>query len=86
MKKRLVSLLLVLVLAFTLVPSAFAADHNCGVSACVCLPGKACRGVWEWQPYGSTVHWYVNRCTGCGQIDFNWSSQEPHSFDADGVC
>ncbi len=86
MKKRLVSLLLVLALAFTLVPSAFAADHNCGVDACVCLPGKACRGVWEWVPYGSTVHWYVNRCTGCGQIDFNWSSQEPHTFDSSGVC
>ena len=86
MKKRIVSLLLVLVLAFTLVPSAFAADHNCGVDNCVCLPGKACRGVWEWEPYGSTVHWYVHRCTGCGQIDFNWSSQAPHSFDADGVC
>ncbi len=86
MKKRLVSLFLVLVLAFTLVPSALAADHNCGVDACVCLPGKACRGVWEWVPYGSTVHWYVNKCTGCGQIDFNWSSQEPHTFDSSGVC
>ena len=84
MKKRLVSLLLVLVLAFTLVPSAFAA--GCGVSSCVCPPSKSCHMVSEWVAYSSTLHWYVNRCSGCGQIDFNWSSQAPHSFDADGVC
>lgn len=84
MKKRLVSLLLVLVLAFTLVPSAFAA--GCGVSSCVCPPSKSCHMVSEWVAYSSTLHWYVNRCSGCGQIDFNWSSQEPHSFDSDGVC
>lgn len=73
MKKRLVSLLLVLVLAFTLVPSAFAA--GCGVSSCVCPPSKSCHMVSEWVAYSSTLHWYVNRCSGCGQIDFNWSSQ-----------
>ena len=84
MKKRLLSLLLVLVLAFTLVPSAFAA--GCGVSSCVCPPSKSCHMVSEWVAYSSTLHWYVNRCSGCGQIDFNWSSQAPHSFDADGVC
>lgn len=84
MKKRLVSLLLVLVLAFTLVPSALAA--GCGVSSCVCPPSKSCHMVSEWVAYSSTLHWYVNRCSGCGQIDFNWSSQAPHSFDADGVC
>ena len=49
MKKRIVSLLLTLVLAFTLVPSAFAAGHNCGISNCVCLPGNPCSAVWEWQ-------------------------------------
>ena len=86
MKKRIVSLLLILVLAFTLVPSAFAADHNCGISNCVCLPGNPCSAVWEWQAYGSDLHWYVARCSGCGQIEFNWSSQAPHSFDSDGVC
>lgn len=84
MKKRLLSLLLVLVLAFTLVPSAFAA--GCGVSSCVCPSSKSCHMVSEWVAYSSTLHWYVNRCSGCGQIDFNWSSQAPHSFDADGVC
>ena len=84
MKKRLLSLLLVLLLAFTLVPSAFAA--GCGVSSCVCPPSKSCHMVSEWVAYSSTLHWYVNRCSGCGQIDFNWSSQAPHSFDADGVC
>lgn len=84
MKKRIISLLLVLVLAFTLVPSAFAA--GCGVSSCVCPPSKSCHMVSEWVAYSSTLHWYVNRCSGCGQIDFNWSSQAPHSFDADGVC
>ena len=86
MKKRIVSLLLILVLAFTLVPSAFAAGHNCGISNCVCLPGNPCSAVWEWQAYGSDLHWYVARCSGCGQIEFNWSSQAPHSFDSDGVC
>ena len=86
MKKRIISLLLVLVLAFTLVPSAFAADHNCGISNCVCLPGNPCSAVWEWQAYGSDLHWYVARCSGCGQIEFNWSSQAPHSFDSNGVC
>ncbi len=86
MKKRIVSLLLILVLAFTLVPSAFAAGHNCGISNCVCLPGNPCSAVWEWQAYGSDLHWYVARCSGCGQIEFNWSSQAPHSFDSNGVC
>ena len=86
MKKRIISLLLVLVLAFTLVPSAFAANHNCGISNCVCLPGNPCSAVWEWQAYGSDLHWYVARCSGCGQIEFNWSSQAPHSFDSNGVC
>ncbi len=42
MKKRIISLILILVLAFTLVPSAFAADHDCGISNCVCLPGNPC--------------------------------------------
>lgn len=84
MKKRLVSLLLVLVLAFTLVPSALAA--GCGVSSCVCPPSKSCHMVSEWVAYSSTLHWYVNRCSGCGQIEFNWSSQAPHSFDSNGVC
>ena len=36
MKKRLVSLLLVLVLAFTLVPSAFADHSDCGLAGCTC--------------------------------------------------
>ena len=67
MKKRIVSLLLILVLAFTLVPSAFAAGHNCGISNCVCLPGNPCSAVWEWQAYGSDLHWYVTRCSGCGK-------------------
>ena len=86
MKKRIISLFLVLVLAFTLVPSAFAANHNCGISNCVCLPGNPCSAVWEWQAYGSALHGYVARCSGCGQIEFNWSSQAPHSFDSNGVC
>ena len=86
MKKRIISLLLTLALAFTLVPSAFAANHNCGISNCVCLPGNPCSAVWEWQAYGSDLHWYVARCSGCGQIEFNWSSQAPHSFDSNGVC
>lgn len=34
MKKRLISLLLVLVLAFTLVPSAFADTSDCGLAGC----------------------------------------------------
>ena len=37
MKKRLVSLLLVLVLAFTLVPSAFAhCRSDCYIAGCTC--------------------------------------------------
>ena len=36
MKKRLVSLLLVFVLALTLVPSAFADTSDCGLAGCTC--------------------------------------------------
>ena len=36
MKKRLISLLLVLALAFTLVPSAFATYQDCYIAGCTC--------------------------------------------------
>ena len=68
MKKRLLSLLLVLVLAFTLVPSAFAA--GCGVSSCVCPSSKSCHMYYSEHRYSN----YDNNAY--------WPAFEPHSIVA----
>ena len=65
MKKRLVSLLLVLALAFTLVPSAFADRNDCGISACTCT-GSCSYGTSNYQSANSSQHTYNIYCRGCG--------------------
>ena len=66
MKKRIISLLLVLVLAFTLVPAAFADSSDCGISYCTCS-GHCSFGYTDYQYESSTMHSCIAYCTGCGK-------------------
>lgn len=66
MKKRIVSLLLILVLAFTLVPAAFADSSDCGISYCTCS-GHCSSGYKDYQYESSTMHSCIAYCTGCGK-------------------
>ena len=66
MKKRIISLLLVLVLAFTLVPAAFADSSDCGISYCTCS-GHCSSGYKDYQYESSTMHSCIAYCTGCGK-------------------
>ena len=66
MKKRIVSLFLVLVLAFTLVPAAFADSSDCGISYCTCS-GHCSSGYKDYQYESSTMHSCIAYCTGCGK-------------------
>ena len=83
MKKRLVSLLLVLVLAFTLVPSAFADSSDCGVSYCTCT-GRCTYAYTNYRPEDSENHLYSVYCTGCG-ITAGVVLMEEHTF-RNGEC
>lgn len=83
MKKRLVSLLLVLVLAFTLVPSAFADSSDCGVSYCTCT-GHCTYAYTNYRPEDSENHLYSVYCTGCG-ITAGVVLMEEHTF-RNGEC
>ena len=65
MKKRIVSLLLVLVLAFTLVPSAFADTSDCGLAGCTCS-GYCSYAYYNYRPNDEDTHFYGVYCTGCG--------------------
>lgn len=65
MKKRLISLLLVLVLAFTLVPSAFADTSDCGLAGCTCS-GYCSYAYYNYRPNDEDTHFYGVYCTGCG--------------------
>ena len=65
MKKRLVSLLLVLALAFTLVPSAFADTSDCGLAGCTCS-GYCSYAYYNYRPNDEDTHFYGVYCTGCG--------------------
>ena len=65
MKKRLVSLLLVLTLAFTLVPSAFADTSDCGLAGCTCS-GYCSYAYYNYRPNDEDTHFYGVYCTGCG--------------------
>ena len=78
MKKRLVSLLLVLALAFTLVPSAFADRNDCGISACTCT-GSCSYGTSNYSSSNSTQHTYNIYCRGCG-VGGGLVLVESHSF------
>ena len=78
MKKRLVSLLLVLALAFTLVPSAFADRNDCGISACTCT-GSCSYGTSNYQSANSSQHTYNIYCRGCG-VGGGLVLTEAHSF------
>ncbi len=71
MKKRLVSLLLVLALAFTLVPSAFADRNDCGISACTCT-GSCSYGTSNYQSANSSQHTYNIYCRGCGEGEYEY--------------
>uniref|UniRef100_UPI0040260D39 InlB B-repeat-containing protein n=1 Tax=Candidatus Scatomorpha intestinigallinarum TaxID=2840923 RepID=UPI0040260D39 len=66
MKKRIISLLLTLVLAFTLVPAAFADSSDCGISYCTCS-GHCSSGYKDYQYESSTMHSCIAYCTGCGK-------------------
>ena len=57
MKKRLVSLLLVLVLAFTLVPSAFATVDDCYIAGCTCT-GHCSYGIRNYRYESPETHTY----------------------------
>ena len=83
MKKRLVSLLLVLLLAFTLVPSAFADSSDCGVSYCTCT-GHCTYAYTNYRPEDSENHLYSVYCTGCG-ITAGVVLMEEHTF-RNGEC
>ena len=66
MKKRIISLLLTLALAFTLVPAAFADSSDCGISYCTCS-GHCSSGYKDYQYESSTMHSCIAYCTGCGK-------------------
>ena len=78
MKKRLVSLLLVLALAFTLVPSAFADKTDCGISACTCT-GPCTYGTTNYRAENEKRHTYSVYCTVCG-IGGGIVIPEAHTF------
>ena len=78
MTKRLTSLLLALILAFTLVPSAFADAKNCGISACTCS-GSCSYGTSNYSSSNSTQHTYNIYCRGCG-VGGGLVLTEAHSF------
>ena len=65
MKKRLVSLLLVFVLALTLVPSAFATYQDCYIAGCTCT-GYCTYGITNYRYESPETHTYSVYCTGCG--------------------
>lgn len=66
MKKRIISLLLTLALAFMLVPAAFADSSDCGISYCTCS-GHCSFGYTDYQYESSTMHSCIAYCTGCGK-------------------
>ena len=83
MKKRLVSLLLVLVLAFTLVPSAFADSSDCGVHGCTC--SRYCTYSYDnYRLNDEDTHFYSVYCTGCG-ISGGVVLEDSHTF-RNGEC
>lgn len=83
MKKRIVSLLLILVLAFTLVPAAFADSSDCGISYCTCS-GYCSFGYTDYQYESSTMHSCIAYCTGCGKTS-GVRQLGSHNF-VNGVC
>ena len=83
MKKRLVSLLLVLVLAFTLVPSAFADVSDCFIAQCTCT-GPCSYGITNYRYESPQTHTYSIYCTGCG-VGGGIVLAEEHTF-RNGTC
>ena len=83
MKKRLVSLLLVLALAFTLVPSAFADSSDCGIPYCTCT-GYCTYGCTNYRTEDASTHLYSVYCTGCG-LTAGIVLSEEHTF-RNGEC
>ena len=83
MKKRLVSLLLVLTLAFTLVPSAFADSSDCGIPYCTCK-GYCTYGCTNYRTEDASTHLYSVYCTGCG-LTAGIVLSEEHTF-RNGEC
>ena len=83
MKKRLVSLLLVLVLAFTLVPSAFADVSDCYIAGCTCT-GHCSYGITNYRYESPETHTYSIYCTGCG-VGGGIVQAEEHTF-RNGEC
>lgn len=83
MKKRIVSLLLVLVLAFTLVPSAFADVSDCFIAQCTCT-GPCSYGITDYRYESPETHTYGIYCTGCG-IGGGIVLAEKHTF-RNGTC
>ena len=84
MKKRLVSLLLVLLLAFTLVPSAFADTSDCGLAGCTCS-GYCSYAYYNYRPNDEDTHFCGVYCTGCG-IGGGVVMAEEHTFNSRGEC
>lgn len=71
MKKRLVSLLLVLALAFTLVPSAFADRNDCG--SLVDMGESHGATVYDdWEYYNRTQHRRYAYCADCGEGEYEY--------------
>ena len=83
MKKRFVSLLLVLVLAFTLVPSAFATYQDCYIAGCTCT-GYCTVGYTNYSSTGPATHTYSIYCTGCG-MGGGIVLEDPHTM-RNGEC
>lgn len=83
MKKRLVSMLLVLALAFTLVPSAFADSSDCGIPYCTCT-GYCTYGCTNYRTEDASTHLYSVYCTGCG-LTAGIVLSEEHTF-RNGEC
>ena len=83
MKKRLVSLLLVLVLALTLVPSAFATYQDCYIAGCTCT-GYCTYGITNYRYESPETHTYSVYCTGCG-VGGGVVMAEEHTF-RNGEC
>ena len=83
MKKRLVSLLLVLALAFTLVPSAFADVSDCFIAQCTCT-GPCSYGITNYRYESPETHTYSIYCTGCG-VGGGVVLAEEHTF-RNGTC
>lgn len=83
MKKRIISLLLTLALAFTLVPAAFADSSDCGISYCTCS-GHCSFGYTDYQYESSTMHSCIAYCTGCGKTS-GVRQLGSHNF-VNGVC